>query len=74
MMAMTARAVALDVRADNHWSEDPAGDMARATELTKTAVTLQPDDTWVHWAKARLFASRQQWRSALTEAETAIAD
>jgi hypothetical protein len=42
--------------------------------LTKAAMALQPDDTWVHWAKARLFASKQQWRSALTEAETAIAD
>ena len=72
--AMTGLAIALDVRSENHWSEDPVGDMARAGELTKTAVALQPDGTWVHWAKARLFASKQQWRSALTEAETAIAN
>ena len=71
---MTALAVALDTRADNHWSEDPAGDIARAVELTNAAMALQPDDTWVHWAKARLLASKQQWRSALTEVEMAIAD
>jgi adenylate cyclase len=74
MTALTALAVALDVRADNHWSEDPAGDIARADKLINTAMTLQPDDTFVHWAKARLFASEQQWRSALTEVEMAIAD
>ena len=74
MTAMTALAVALDTRADNHWSEDPAGDIARAVELTNAAMALQPDDTWVHWAKARLLASKQQWRSALTEVEMAIAD
>jgi class 3 adenylate cyclase/TolB-like protein/Flp pilus assembly protein TadD len=74
MTAMTALAVALDTRADNHWSEDPAGDIARADELTNAAMALQSDNTWVHWAKARLFASKLQWRSALTEAEMAIAD
>src|SRR5262249_10194679 len=74
LTAMTALAVALDTLADNRWSEDPARDIARADELTNTAMALQPDDTWVHWAKARLFASKQQWRSAPTEAETAIAD
>ena len=74
MTALTGLATALDVRADNHWSGDPAGDIARADELTNAAMTLQPDDSWVHWVKARLFASRQQWRSALTEAEMAIAD
>jgi adenylate cyclase len=74
MTALTALAVALDTRADNHWSEDPAGDIKRAEELTNAAMALQPDDTWVHWAKARLFASKQQWRSALTEVEMAIAD
>jgi tetratricopeptide (TPR) repeat protein len=74
LTAMMALAVALDVRADNHWSKDPAGDIARADELTNAAMALQPDDTWVNWAKARLSASKQQWRSALTEAETAIAN
>jgi class 3 adenylate cyclase/TolB-like protein/Flp pilus assembly protein TadD len=74
LTAMSALAVALGVRADNHWSEDPAGDIARAEELTSAAMALEPDNTWVHWAKARLFASKQQWRSALAETETAIAD
>jgi TolB-like protein/Flp pilus assembly protein TadD len=74
LTAMTALAVALDTRVDNHWSGDPAGDIARADQLTNAAMALQPDNTWVHWAKARLFASKQQWRSALTEAEMAIAD
>jgi adenylate cyclase len=74
MTALTALAVALDTRADNHWSEDPAGDIARADELISAAMALQPEDTWVHWAKARLFASKQQWRSALTEDEMSITD
>src|SRR5262249_2906794 len=74
MTALTGLAAALDVRADNHWSGDAAGDIARADQLTNAAMALQPDDTWVHWVKARLLASKQQWRSALTEAEMAIAD
>jgi TolB-like protein/Flp pilus assembly protein TadD len=73
MTALTGLAIALDVHADNHWSQDPAADMVRAGELTNAAMALQPDDTWVHWVKGRQLASQQQWRSALTEAEASLA-
>jgi TolB-like protein/tetratricopeptide (TPR) repeat protein len=71
---MLGLAITLTVRADNYWGEDSMGDLSRAEELINTAETLQPDNTWVHLTKGRIFAVRQDWRSALTEAETAIAD
>ena len=36
----------------NLWSEDPAGDMARADKLADSALALQPDDAWAHMVKA----------------------
>jgi adenylate cyclase len=72
--AMTFLAIVLAVRADAHWSEDRAGDIARAEELLSSASTLEPDSTWVHWAKGYIHAIKGEWRPALTETEMAIAD
>jgi adenylate cyclase len=72
--AMTFLAIVLAVRADNHWSEDRAGDIARAGELLSSASALEPDSTWVHWAKGYIHAMNGEWRPALTETEMAIAD
>jgi len=72
--AMTFLAIVLAVRADNHWSEDRAGDVARAEQLLSSAEALEPDSTWVHWAKGYIHAMKGEWRPALTETEMAIAD
>jgi len=72
--AMTFLAVVLAVRAENHWSEDGSGDIARAEELLSSASALEPDDTWVHWTKGYIHAFKGEWRPALTETEMAIAD
>jgi TolB-like protein/class 3 adenylate cyclase/tetratricopeptide (TPR) repeat protein len=71
---MLGLATALTVRADNHWSEDSTGDLKRAEELINVAEALQPNNTWLHMTKGRIFSVRQEWRSALAEAETAIAN
>ena len=39
-------------RVTNLWSDDPAGDIARAEKLADSALALQPDDTSAHMAKA----------------------
>ncbi len=49
---------ALNQRENALWSEDPAGDKARAEKLADFALALQPDDTRAHMAKATvLFAT-----------------
>ena len=72
--AMTFLAIVLAVRADNRWSEDRAGDIARAEGLLSSASALEPDSTWVHWTKGYIHAMKDEWRPALTETEMAIAD
>ena len=72
--AMTFLAIVLTVRAQNHWSDNSSGDLARAQELLNAAFALQPDDTWVHYAKGDILSIKGQWRPALAEAEMAIAD
>jgi adenylate cyclase len=72
--AMTFLAIVLAVRADNHWSEDRAGDITRAEELLSSASALEPDSTWVHWTKGYIHAMKGEWTPALTETEMAIAD
>ena len=71
---MTFLAIVLTVRVENHWSDNSSGDLARAEELLNAAFALQPDDTWVHYAKGYILSMKGQWRPALTEAEMAIAD
>jgi len=73
IVAMTALAIALVVRAQNSWS-DLAADLARADELIKAASALQPDYTWAHWTKGVLFSLKHDWAAALAEAEMAIED
>jgi TolB-like protein len=65
---------ALNDRAVNQWSEDPASDVARAEKLADSALTLRPDDSWAHLAKAQVFFSKRQWRAAIAHAEAALAD
>jgi adenylate cyclase len=66
--------VLLGYRAAEHWSEDATRDVTRSDELIAAALALQPDDAWVHTGKGRILGFKGQWRSALQEEETAIAD
>jgi adenylate cyclase len=72
--AMTGLATALFARPYGGWSDDPAGDFARADKMADAALALRPDDSEAHFVKALLFERNSQIRAALAEAETAIAD
>jgi adenylate cyclase len=72
--AMVNLSAALNDRAGNLWSDDPAGDIARAEKLADSALALQPDDAWAHLAKAQVLGSKQQWKAAISQAEAALAD
>ena len=72
--AMVDLAIALTDRVNNLWSDDPAGDLARADKLADSALALQPDDAWAHLAKAEVFFHKRQWRAAISQAEAALAD
>ena len=72
--AMSGLATALLARPYGGWSDDPAADFARADKTADAALALRPDDSEAHLIKALLFERKSQWRSAIAEAETAIAD
>jgi adenylate cyclase len=72
--AMTGLATALMARPYGGWSDDPAGDLARADKMADAALALRPDDSEAHFVKALLFERNSQIREAIAEAETAIAD
>ena len=65
---------ALNQRQNALWSEDPAGDKARAEKLADSALALQPDDTRAHMAKAMVLFAKRQWKAAIAQAEAALAD
>ena len=72
--AMTGLATALFARPYAGWSEDSAGDIARADRTADAALARRPDDSEAHFIKALLFERKSQWGPAIAEAETAIAD
>jgi adenylate cyclase len=72
--AMSGLATALFARPYAGWSDDPAGDIARAEKIADAALALGPDDSEAHLIKALLFERKSQWGPAIAEAETAIAD
>jgi adenylate cyclase len=72
--AMVDLANALTDRVEDLWSDDPAGDIARAEKLADSALALQPDDAWAHMAKAEVLVDKRQWRAAISQAEAALAD
>jgi tetratricopeptide (TPR) repeat protein len=72
--AMTGLATALFARPYGGWSDDPAGDLARADSTADAALSLRPDDSEAHFVKALLFERKSQMRAAIAEAETAVAD
>ena len=71
---MVALSGTLADRVTNQWSDDPAGDLARAEKVANSALALQPDDASAHMAMAQVFFDKQQWRAAISQAEAALAD
>jgi adenylate cyclase len=71
--ALWVLACALVLRVWDHWSDDPAGDIARAEKTVDAALALEPDNSWVHYVKGQVYAVKHQWRPAITENETVIA-
>jgi adenylate cyclase len=55
------------------WSDDPAGDIARAEKAIDAALALQPENSSVHYMKSYLYLAKHQWGPMITEDETAIA-
>ena len=72
--AMGLLGVLLGYRAAEHWSKDATRDVTRSDELIAAALALHPDDARVHTGKGHILGFKGQWRSALQEEETAIAD
>ena len=70
--AMVELANALFVRVLLLWSDDPAGDAARAEKLADSALALRPDDAWAHLAKSNVFVAKRQWGTAIPQIEAAI--
>jgi adenylate cyclase len=72
--AMTGLANALQARVAGGWSSDPASDLERAQKTADAALAIRPHDEWAHMAKAWGFERKQEYRSAIAEAEAAIGD
>ena len=71
--AMFELAESLVNRALNRWSDDPAGDIARAEKTIDAALALQPEDSWAHFTKGQIYFAKRQLGQSNTEFETAIA-
>jgi adenylate cyclase len=70
--ALTVLTNALLDRVADQWSDDPAGDIARADKAIDAALALQPDDSWARSSKAWVFFNERQWGPAVAQAEAAI--
>jgi TolB-like protein/class 3 adenylate cyclase/Tfp pilus assembly protein PilF len=74
--ALEGLARTLTLRVSLFWSENPAGDLARAEETIDRALSLQPQNSSAHAAKAWLLSVKppRRYPQAIAEAEAAIAD
>jgi TolB-like protein/class 3 adenylate cyclase/Flp pilus assembly protein TadD len=71
--ALTGTADALNTRVTLLLSEDPARDISRLDNTIDTALALQPDSAVAHGEKSWAYSQKRQWKTAIAEAETAIA-
>jgi TolB-like protein len=71
--AMVDLGFALWLRVVNLWSDDPAGDLARAETTVDAALALQPENSWAHYLKGEFYYKKRQLGPAMAEYETAIA-
>jgi TolB-like protein len=72
--AMEGLTSVLNDRVGNLFSEDPAGDLARAEKTIDAALALQPDNSSAHDVKGWVNFWKRQFGPAIAEAEKAIAD
>ena len=70
--ALFLLAEALVSRVLNRWSDDPAGDLARAEKTIDAALAIQPEDSWVHFTKGHIHYAKRQLEPSNKEFETAI--
>jgi TolB-like protein/DNA-binding winged helix-turn-helix (wHTH) protein len=61
--ALTVLAAALLDRVGDQWSDDPAGDLARAEKSIDAGWALQPENSSVHYVKGYLYLAKQRKRS-----------
>ena len=71
--ALLALTNALLSRVIDRWSDDPAGDLARAEKTVDAALALQPDNMWGHFHKGVIYYAKRQFGPSITENETVIA-
>ncbi len=74
VLALYVLTGALVERVIDQWSDDPAGDIARAEKAADFALALGPDETWAHEAKAKVFSAKRQWGPAVAQNEVAIVE
>jgi TolB-like protein/DNA-binding winged helix-turn-helix (wHTH) protein/tetratricopeptide (TPR) repeat protein len=73
IQAMTGLASVLLWRMSDGWSDNFPRDLGRAQGLIKRAIVLQPENSMLRASNAITLSFKGQWRSAIAEAETAIA-
>jgi adenylate cyclase len=71
--ALLALTNGLVTRVIDRWSDDPAGDLARAEKTVDAALALQPDNMWGHFHKGVIYYAKRQFGPSITENETVIA-
>jgi TolB-like protein/DNA-binding winged helix-turn-helix (wHTH) protein len=71
--ALTVLVAALLDRVSDQWSDDPAGDIARAEKASDAAWALQPENLSVHYVKGYLYMAKKQWAPSITEFEAVTA-
>jgi TolB-like protein/class 3 adenylate cyclase len=71
--ALTVLSNALVERVDDQWSEDPAGDVARAEKANDAALAVQPENSRVQFAKGSVYEVKRQWGPSIAGYEAAIA-
>jgi adenylate cyclase len=72
--AMIGLTETLTSRLMANWSDDRAGDIARAEETIDRALVLQPHNSWAHSQKGYVFHAKGQLKPAIAEAEAATAE
>ena len=70
--ALVGLADALAFRVIQQYSDDPAADVARSGTAANQAIVAEPDSSQAHMARVWALYSKQQYREAIDEAETAI--
>ena len=60
LRALDMLPVALTQRVLDQWSDDPAGDIARAEKTADVALALQPENSRAHFSKGQIYYAKRQ--------------